>query len=93
MRGAIARFRSCLRAFFCQDFTGVPALVDLAAMRAAMAELGGDPKRINPLQPVELVIDDSVQVDVFGTPQAFDLNEALDYQRNGERSASSSGEA
>jgi aconitate hydratase len=68
-----------------QDFTGVPALVDLAAMRDAMAELGGDPKRINPLQPVELVIDHSVQVDAFGAPQAFDLNEALDYQRNSER--------
>ncbi|HYC46403.1 MAG TPA: aconitate hydratase AcnA [Burkholderiales bacterium] len=68
-----------------QDFTGVPALVDLAAMRDAMAALGGDPKRINPLQPVELVIDHSVQVDAFGTPQAFDINEALDYQRNRER--------
>jgi aconitate hydratase len=68
-----------------QDFTGVPALVDLAAMRDAMAALGGDPKQINPLQPVELVIDHSVQVDAFGTPQAFNINEALDYQRNGER--------
>ena len=55
-----------------QDFTGVPAVVDLAAMRDAMAELGGDPSRINPLQPVELVVDHSVQVDAFGTPQAFD---------------------
>ena len=68
-----------------QDFTGVPALVDLAAMRDAMAELGGDPNRINPLAPVELVIDHSVQVDAFGTSQAFDINEALDYQRNRER--------
>ena len=68
-----------------QDFTGVPALVDLAAMRDAMAELGGDPGRINPLEPVELVIDHSVQVDAFGTSQAFDINEALDYQRNRER--------
>jgi aconitate hydratase len=68
-----------------QDFTGVPALVDLAAMREAMAELGGDPRRINSLQPVELVIDHSVQVDAFGAPQAFDINEALDYQRNRER--------
>ncbi len=68
-----------------QDFTGVPALVDLAAMRDAMAELGGDPNRINPVQPVELVIDHSVQVDAFGTPKAFDINEALDYQRNRER--------
>ena len=54
-----------------QDFTGVPAVVDLAAMRDAMADLGGDPGRINPLQPVELVVDHSVQVDAFGTPQAF----------------------
>ena len=68
-----------------QDFTGVPALVDLAAMRDAMAELGGDPKRINPLEPVELVIDHSVQVDAFGTSQAFDINEAIDYARNRER--------
>jgi aconitate hydratase len=68
-----------------QDFTGVPALVDLAAMRDAIAELGGDPKRINPQQPVELVIDHSVQVDAFGTAEAFDINEALDYQRNSER--------
>jgi aconitate hydratase len=68
-----------------QDFTGVPAVVDLAAMRDAMAELGGDPGRINPLQPVELVIDHSVQVDAFGTPQAFLTNVDLDYQRNRER--------
>jgi aconitate hydratase len=68
-----------------QDFTGVPAVVDLAAMRDAMAELGGDPGRINPLQPVELVVDHSVQVDAFGTPQAFLTNVDLDYQRNRER--------
>jgi aconitate hydratase len=68
-----------------QDFTGVPAVVDLAAMRDAMAELGGDPSRINPLQPVELVVDHSVQVDAFGTPQAFLTNVDLDYQRNRER--------
>jgi aconitate hydratase len=68
-----------------QDFTGVPAVVDLAAMRDAMAELGGDPRRINPLQPVELVVDHSVQVDAFGTPQAFLTNVDLDYQRNRER--------
>jgi aconitate hydratase A / 2-methylisocitrate dehydratase len=68
-----------------QDFTGVPAVVDLAAMRDAMAELGGDPSRINPLQPVELVVDHSVQVDAFGTPQAFQINVDLDYQRNRER--------
>jgi aconitate hydratase A / 2-methylisocitrate dehydratase len=68
-----------------QDFTGVPAVVDLAAMRDAMAELGGDPRRINPLQPVELVVDHSVQVDAFGTPQAFLTNVELDYQRNRER--------
>src|SRR3954449_2667640 len=68
-----------------QDFTGVPAVVDLAAMRDAMADLGGDPGRINPLQPVELVVDHSVQVDAFGTPQAFATNVDLDYQRNRER--------
>jgi aconitate hydratase len=70
-----------------QDFTGVPAIVDLAAMRDAMAELGGDPARINPLQPVELVVDHSVQVDAFGTPMAFQINQDLDYQRNRERYA------
>ncbi len=68
-----------------QDFTGVPAVVDLAAMRDAMAALGGDPKRINPLQPVELVVDHSVQIDAFGTSEAFGINEELDYQRNAER--------
>jgi aconitate hydratase len=68
-----------------QDFTGVPAVVDLAAMRDAMAALGGDPSRINPLQPVELVVDHSVQVDAFGTPRAFQTNVELDYQRNRER--------
>ncbi|HET8656071.1 MAG TPA: aconitate hydratase AcnA [Longimicrobiaceae bacterium] len=70
-----------------QDFTGVPAVVDLAAMRDAMAALGGDPKKINPLQPVELVIDHSVQVDAFGSLEAFHLNEELDYKRNVERYA------
>jgi aconitate hydratase len=70
-----------------QDFTGVPAIVDLAAMRDAMARLGGDPARINPLQPVELVVDHSVQVDAFGSAQAFRINEELDYQRNVERYA------
>ncbi|MDB5941774.1 MAG: aconitate hydratase 1 [Ramlibacter sp.] len=70
-----------------QDFTGVPCLVDLAAMRDAMAELGGDPARINPLQPVELVIDHSIQVDAFGSAQAFEQNVELDYQRNAERYA------
>jgi len=70
-----------------QDFTGVPALVDLAAMRDAMAELGGDPARINPLIPVELVIDHSVQVDAFGTSEAFEKNVELDYRRNAERYA------
>ncbi len=68
-----------------QDFTGVPAVVDLAAMRDAMAELGQDPGRINPLQPAELVIDHSVQVDYFGTPKAFDLNAELEFRRNRER--------
>ncbi len=70
-----------------QDFTGVPAVVDLAAMRDAMARLGGDATKINPLQPAELVIDHSVQVDEYGTPQAFDLNAALEFQRNQERYA------
>jgi aconitate hydratase len=68
-----------------QDFTGVPAVVDLAAMRDAMQTMGGEPKKINPLQPVELVIDHSVQVDEFGTPQAFEANAALEFQRNRER--------
>ncbi len=68
-----------------QDFTGVPAVVDLAAMRDAMKNLGGDPEKINPLVPVDLVIDHSVIVDEFGTPQAFDHNVELEYKRNGER--------
>src|SRR5262249_23236388 len=68
-----------------QDFTGVPAIVDLAAMRDAMKRLGGDPKKINPLQPVELVIDHSVQVDVAGTPQAFETNARMEFERNRER--------
>jgi aconitate hydratase len=68
-----------------QDFTGVPCVVDLAAMRDAMRELGGDPALINPLQPVELVIDHSVQVDEFGTASAFDVNALLEFQRNKER--------
>ncbi|HMK29374.1 MAG TPA: aconitate hydratase AcnA [Terriglobales bacterium] len=70
-----------------QDFTGVPAVVDLAAMRDAMARLGGDPSRINPIQPAELVIDHSVQVDEFGTPASFQLNAELEFQRNKERYA------
>ena len=68
-----------------QDFTGVPAVVDLAAMRDAMVALGGDPKKINPLVPVDLVIDHSVIVDEFGTPKALADNVALEYERNGER--------
>ena len=68
-----------------QDFTGVPAVVDLAAMRDAMKKLGGDPKKINPLQPVELVIDHSVQVDAFGSPDAMKINAQLEFQRNKER--------
>jgi len=68
-----------------QDFTGVPAVVDLAAMRDAMKQLGGDPQKINPLVPVHLVIDHSVMVDEFGTPRAFDRNVELEYARNGER--------
>ena len=70
-----------------QDFTGVPAVVDLAAMRDAMAEMGGDPGKINPLQPVELVIDHSVQVDLSGTPDALRVNAELEFARNGERYA------
>ncbi len=70
-----------------QDFTGVPAVVDLAAMRDAMKRLGGDAKLINPLQPAELVIDHSVQVDEFGSPGAFDVNALLEFQRNKERYA------
>jgi aconitate hydratase len=68
-----------------QDFTGVPAIVDLAMMRDAMAEIGGDPARINPLVPADLVIDHSVQVDRFGTPGAFAFNVEREYERNGER--------
>src|ERR671910_960723 len=70
-----------------QDFTGVPAVVDLAAMRNAMADLGGNPEQINPLIPVELVIDHSVQVDVFGTSAAFARNVELEFERNRERYA------
>ncbi len=68
-----------------QDFTGVPAVVDLAAMRDAMKSLGGDPQKINPQVPVHLVIDHSVMVDEFGTPKAFERNVELEYARNGER--------
>ena len=68
-----------------QDFTGVPAVVDLAAMREAMGRLGGDPKRINPLSPAELVIDHSVQVDVFGSSGAMARNAAIEFERNEER--------
>ena len=70
-----------------QDFTGVPCVVDLAAMRDAVIALGGNPARINPLQPVELVIDHSVQVDYFGRPDAFSLNADLEFSRNRERYA------
>jgi len=70
-----------------QDFTGVPAVVDLAAMREAMRRMGGDPKKINPLLPAELVIDHSVQVDRFGTAGAFAFNSELEFQRNVERYA------
>ena len=68
-----------------QDFTGVPAVADLAAMREAMTALGGDAKKINPLCPVDLVIDHSVMVDEFGSPKAFDRNVELEFQRNGDR--------
>src|SRR6266436_4601850 len=70
-----------------QDFTGVPAVVDLAAMRDAIKKMGGDPRKINPLQPAELVIDHSVQVDDFANPQAFRTNVDMEYQRNKERYA------
>ena len=68
-----------------QDFTGVPAVVDLAAMRDAVQRLGGDPARINPLVPVDLVIDHSVQVDFFASPDALARNAELEFQRNRER--------
>ena len=68
-----------------QDFTGVPCIVDLATMREAVAELGGDPKRINPLAPAEMVIDHSVVIDVAGSADAFERNVELEYERNGER--------
>ncbi len=68
-----------------QDFTGVPAVVDLASMRAAVKRLGHDPSRINPLVPVDLVVDHSVQVDAFGSRDALERNAALEFQRNGER--------
>ncbi len=68
-----------------QDFTGVPCVVDLAAMREALQKMGKDPKRANPLAPADLVIDHSVQVDYFGTTNAFDLNSALEFKRNAER--------
>src|SRR5256712_999322 len=70
-----------------QDFTGVPAVVDLAAMRDGIARLGGDPNKVNPLQPVELVIDHSVQVDYFAQVNAFQLNAELEFVRNQERYA------
>jgi len=68
-----------------QDFTGVPAVVDLAAMREAMVSLGGDPQKINPMVPVDLVIDHSVMVDEYGTPSAFQANVEREFERNGER--------
>src|SRR5215216_3998907 len=68
-----------------QDFTGVPCVVDLATMREAMAEMGGNPAKINPLAPAELVIDHSVIADVFGTEDSFARNVEIEYERNGER--------
>src|SRR5262249_31479519 len=70
-----------------QDFTGVPAIVDLAAMRDAMRQMGGDPRRINPLLPAELVIDHSVQVDDYGSSRAFRTNADKEFERNRERYA------
>ena len=74
-----------------QDFTGVPAVVDLAAMRDGIVGLGGDAQKINPLNPVDLVIDHSVMIDEFGNPQAFQMNVDREYERNMERYTSSSG--
>jgi aconitate hydratase len=68
-----------------QDFTGVPCIVDLATLREAAADLGGDPSKINPLSPAEMVIDHSVIAEVFGTPEAFERNVEIEYQRNKER--------
>ncbi|HPT95831.1 MAG TPA: aconitase family protein, partial [Microbacteriaceae bacterium] len=68
-----------------QDFTGVPCVVDLATMREAVSELGGDPNKINPLAPAELVIDHSVIADLFGTENALERNVEIEYERNGER--------
>src|SRR5215207_4184026 len=68
-----------------QDFTGVPCVVDLAAMREAVARLGGNPEKVNPLAPAELVIDHSVQVDEYGTAQALANNNRIEFERNGER--------
>jgi aconitate hydratase len=85
--GAEAEFPFYPARVLMQDFTGVPAVVDLAAMRSAMARLGGDPQRINPLVPVDLVIDHSVQVDFFGSSDAFELNVDREYERNMERYA------
>ena len=68
-----------------QDFTGVPAVVDLAAMRDALAKLNGDPRKVNPLVPVDLVIDHSVMVDVFGSADALRKNVDIEFERNGER--------
>src|ERR1700733_1505309 len=70
-----------------QDFTGVPCVVDLAAMRDALKSIGADPKRANPMIPVDLVIDHSVQVDKFGTADSFSFNALLEFQRNQERYA------
>ena len=78
MRGSPARV-------LMQDFTGVPAVVDLTAMRDAVSRAGADPQRINPLSPVDLVIDHSVMVDRFGTDKAFEQNVDIEMQRNGER--------
>ena len=70
-----------------QDLTGVPAIVDLAAMRSAMARAGGDPAKVDPLVPADLIIDHSVQVDLFRTPEAYQANIEWEYRRNGERYA------
>ncbi|HJL52331.1 MAG TPA: aconitase family protein, partial [Arenicellales bacterium] len=83
--GAVSEIAYTPARVLMQDLTGVPSVVDLAAMREAMTELGGDPDRINPLSPADMVIDHSVMVDHFGSAQSLDLNAELEYSRNRER--------
>ncbi|MCB2111833.1 MAG: aconitate hydratase, partial [Rhodobacteraceae bacterium] len=85
--GAAEEIPYCPARVILQDFTGVPCVVDLAAMRTVVNRLGGDPDKINPIVPVDLVIDHSVQVDYFASDKAFTLNVEREYERNGERYA------